>query len=70
VEGAGIEGPKIMRFKRCLLKDVPENGEKNFSNNGIATFHGRAHFIWPAAVQVDNDVLQAANVVAAAGVHV
>jgi glutathione reductase (NADPH) len=56
-----------MQFKRSLIEDVPRHREENFSKSGIATLHGRAHFVAPAAIQVGNDVLEAANVVVAAG---
>jgi len=42
-----------------------EAREENFSKRGIATFHGRAHFVTTAAIQVGNDVLEGANVVLA-----
>ena|SRR5215471_21766770 len=45
------------------IKDVPTKREENCSNNGIATFHGRAHFVGPTAVQVGIDALHAANIV-------
>jgi glutathione reductase (NADPH) len=66
-EGAGIDWPRLMQFKRSLIKDVPRNREENFSQSSIATFHGRAHFVGIAAVQVGNDVLEATNIVVAAG---
>jgi glutathione reductase (NADPH) len=50
-----------------LIEDIPRHPEENFSKSGIATFHGRAHFVAPAAIQVGNDVLEGANVVVAAG---
>jgi glutathione reductase (NADPH) len=62
-----IEWPQLMQFKRSLIEGVPSSREESFSKNGIATFHGRARFIGSAAVQVGNDVLEAANVVVAAG---
>jgi len=65
-EGAGIEWSRLIQFKHSLIQDVPKNREENFSKNNIATFHGRAHFVGPA-VQVGNDVLEARNVVVAAG---
>ena len=66
-EQVRIEWPRLMQFKRSIIKDVPRNREEGFSKSGIATFHGRAHFVESAAVQVGNDVLEAANVVVAAG---
>jgi glutathione reductase (NADPH) len=62
-----IGWPRLIEFKRSIIQDVPKNREEGFSKSGIATVHGRAHFVEPAAVQVGNDVLEAANVVVAAG---
>jgi glutathione reductase (NADPH) len=64
---ARIEWPELVRFKRSIISGVPKNREEGFSNSGIATFHGRARFVGDAAVQVGDDVLQATNVVIAAG---
>lgn len=66
-EHAQIEWPGLMQFKRSIIKDVPTNREESFTKSGIATFHGRAHFVGAAAVRVGNDVLEATNVVVAAG---
>jgi glutathione reductase (NADPH) len=62
-----IEWPELMRFKRSIISGVPKNREEGFLNGGIATFHGRARFVGAAAVQVGDGVLQATNVVIAAG---
>ena len=43
-----------------------EAREENFSKRGVATFHGRVHFVAPAAIQVGSDVLEGASVVVAA----
>lgn len=67
-EQVQIEWPRLMQFKRSLIEDVPKNREESFTKSGIATFHGRAHFVGPAGVQVGNDVLEATNIVVAAGV--
>src|SRR5215469_10968048 len=66
-EDARIDWPRLMQFKHSLIEDVPRHREENFSKSGIATFHGRAHFVALAAIQVGNDVLEGANVVVAAG---
>lgn len=64
---ARIEWPELMRFKRSVISGVPKNREEGFSHSGIATFHGRGRFVGAAAIQVGDDVLQATNVVIAAG---
>jgi glutathione reductase (NADPH) len=66
-ERVRIEWPQLMQFKRSLIEGVPRSREESFSKSDIATFHGRACFVGPASVQVGNDVLEAANIVVAAG---
>ena len=62
-----IDWPRLMKFKRLIIRDVPKHREENFSSKSIATFQGRARFVGPASVQVVEDVLEAANVTIAAG---
>jgi len=66
-EDARIKWPRLMQFKRSLIDDISTHREESFSKSGIATLQGRAHFVASAAIQVGNDVLEAANVVVAAG---
>ena len=66
-EQVRIEWARLMQFKRSLIEDVPKKREEGFLKNGIATFHGRARFVGPASIQVGDDVLEANNVVVAAG---
>jgi glutathione reductase (NADPH) len=66
-ERVRIEWPKLIQFKRSVIEGVPRNREESFLKRGIATFHGRARFVGPAAVEVGNDVLEATNIVIAAG---
>jgi glutathione reductase (NADPH) len=56
-----------MRFKRTFTEPVAENREKNFKQAGIETFHGRARFVGPTAVQVEKDVLEGRYVLIGAG---
>jgi len=62
-----IEWSRLMQFKRSFVESVPKNREDSFLKNGIATFHGRARFVGPQSLQIGDDVLEAANVVVAAG---
>jgi glutathione reductase (NADPH) len=39
-----IEWPELMRFKRTFTQPVPADREQQFSQAGIAVFHGRARF--------------------------
>jgi len=62
-----VDWPELLRFKRAFTEPVPEQTEQWMTKSGIATFHGRARFVGPATIQVGDDVLEAANVVVAAG---
>jgi glutathione reductase (NADPH) len=64
---AGIDWAELMRFKRTFTEPVAENREKNFKQAGIETFHGRARFVGPTAVQVEKDVLEGRYVLIGAG---
>jgi glutathione reductase (NADPH) len=62
-----IDWPELMQFKRTFTEPVPKQTEQWMNKSGIATFHGRARFVGPVAIQAGDDVLEAANVVVAAG---
>src|SRR5229473_4629969 len=62
-----IDWPRLIQFKRSLIESVPKNSEESFVKSGVAAFHGRARFVGPTSLQVGDDVLEAANVVVAAG---
>ena len=62
-----IDWPELMRFKRTFTEPVPKQTEQWMAKSGIATFHGRARFVGPVAIQVGDDVLETGNVVVAAG---
>src|SRR5439155_21839899 len=47
----GIRWPDLMRFKRSFTDPVPASRERSLTDAGIAPFHGRAHFVGPAAIQ-------------------
>jgi glutathione reductase (NADPH) len=53
-----IDWQKLMCFKRSFTEPVPKNREENFSKAGIATFHGRAHFVDRTTVKVDATIQQ------------
>src|SRR6266849_9835535 len=74
MKGKGIQAEKLqidwqelMRFKRSFTEPVPKNREEGFAKAGIAAFHGRARFVGPSSVQVNDDVLEGRYVVIAAG---
>ncbi len=62
-----IDWQELMRFKRSFTDPVPKRQEEAFAKAGIVAFHGRARFIGPSSVQVNDDVLEARYVVIAAG---
>ncbi len=66
-EEIGIDWQELMRFKRSFTEPVPKRQEDGFAKAGIAAFHGRARFIRPSSVQVNDDVLEGRHVVIAAG---
>ena len=53
-----IDGQKLMFFKRSFTEPFPKNREENFSNAGIAAFHGRAHFVDHCTVKVNATIQQ------------
>jgi len=74
MKGKGIQAEKLqidwqelMRFKRSFTEPVPKNREEGFAKAGIVAFHGRARFVGPSSVQVNDDVLDGRYVVIAAG---
>ena len=62
-----IDWQELMRFKRSFIEAVPKNREEGFAKAGVAAFHGRARFVSPSSVQVNDDVLEGRYVVIAAG---
>jgi len=74
MKGKGIQGdqaridwPKLIRFKRSFTDPVPKNREADYAKAGIETFHDRAHFVGPMAVQVGRDILEGRYIVVATG---
>ncbi len=74
MKGNGIQAEKLqidwqelMRFKRSFTEPVAKNREEGFAKDGIAAFHGRARFVGPSSVQVNDEVLEGRYVVIAAG---
>ncbi len=62
-----IDWPRLIQFKHSFTESVPKHSEESFVKSGVATLHGRARFVGPASIQVGEDVLEATNVVVAAG---
>ncbi len=66
---AGIAWPELMRFKRSFTAPVPKAREEGFSKAGIVSFHGRARFVGPTSLRVDDELLEFKHVVIAAGMR-
>jgi glutathione reductase (NADPH) len=66
-KGIEIDWSALMRFKRTFTEPVPRSMEEGFTKVGIASFHGRAHFIDQRAVIVGDDTLEARYVLVATG---
>jgi len=66
-EALRIEWRELMKFKRSFTEPVPQKREDAFAKAGIATFHGRAHFVGPTTVQIGDAVLESRYVVIATG---
>jgi glutathione reductase (NADPH) len=62
-----IDWPDLMRFKRTFTEPVPKQSEAGFVKAGIATFHGRAHFVERSTLQLGDEILEGRYVVIAAG---
>lgn len=65
--GLKIDWSALMRFKRTFTEPVPKNREEGYVKAGIATFHGRARFIGPTAMQVGQETLTGRHVLIANG---
>ena len=72
--GKGVDGravridwPELMRFKRSFTQPTPLAKETSFKKSGIVTFNGAARFTGPTSIQVGSDLLEAKQIVIAAG---
>jgi glutathione reductase (NADPH) len=66
-DGARLDWPRLVQFKRTFTDPVPKNREEAFAQAGITAFHGRAHFTSRTTIEVDHEVLEARYVVIATG---
>src|SRR5947208_3431526 len=56
-----------MRFKRTFTDPVPEITEQGWAKVGVDVFHGRARFVGPTTLVVEDDRLVGRRVLIAAG---
>jgi glutathione reductase (NADPH) len=62
-----IEWSELMQFKRTFTDPVPELTEQGWAKAGVDLFHGRAHFVGPTTLVVNDDRLVGKRVLIAAG---
>ena len=62
-----IDWRALMAFKRGFTDPVPSMKEESFEKSGIDTYHGRARFGGPRAIEVGGEILEARFVLIAAG---
>jgi glutathione reductase (NADPH) len=65
--GLSISWPDLIRFKHTFTDPVPEQTEQSFTQAGIITRHGRAHFVDRTSVRVGEETLVGRHVVIATG---
>jgi glutathione reductase (NADPH) len=63
----GLNWQELMKFKRTFTDPVPESREKSLSKAGIDAYHGRASFTGKTQLKVDDEELEARNVLIATG---
>src|SRR3989442_5972409 len=64
-DGLSLDWADLMHFKRSFTDPVPQNREQDFAQEGILAVHGRARFVGPMSVQVNQDLLEGRHVVIA-----
>jgi glutathione reductase (NADPH) len=67
LEGARVDWPALMRFKRSFTGSMPQKVEEGFKGAGIDSFHGRARFTDGTALQLGDTTLKGRHVLIAAG---
>ena len=74
LQGKGVSAPALaldwadlIRFKHTFVDNVPESTDESFTGAGIATMHGRAHFVDRTTIQVGDETLVGRHVVIATG---
>lgn len=73
LKGSGISGnveidwKELMQFKESFTEDVPEMTEKNYHDQGIDTYQGRARFTGKDTIQVNDETLAGKHFLIATG---
>ena len=75
MRGKGVEGAvqidwkELIAFKRSFTDPIPAKTEQRLADNGIATFHGTAHFTSPRSLMVGGEELGGRHFLIASGAH-
>ena len=75
MRGKGVEGAvqidwkELIAFKRSFTDPLPAKTEQRLADNGIATFHGTAHFTSPRSLMVGGEELGGRHFLIASGAH-
>lgn len=64
---ARVDWAELMAFKRSFTDPVPERQERTYVDKGIATFHARARFVGPNALDIGGETVRARHVLIASG---
>ncbi len=68
VHGAArIEWAELMAFKRSFTNPVPKQREQGYKDAGIIFYSGRAEFVAPDRISINESVLEAEHIVIATG---
>lgn len=73
MNGRGVQGalamdwPSLIAFKRTFTDPIPAKQERHYADLRVDTFHGRARFVAPDAVEVDGRRLDARHVLIGTG---
>ncbi len=62
-----IDWPELMRFNRTFVEPVSRRVETFLDHEGIASYFGRARFVGPNTIKVNDDILVGKYVVVATG---
>lgn len=58
---------KLIDYKDSFVKDIPADKEKDFASKSIAMYHGKAKFISPHKLKIQDEVVEAEKIVIATG---
>lgn len=67
MQGHGVAGElrinwaELIRFKRTFTDPVPEKHQQRYDDAGIATFHGRARFVGPNTLAINESEVKPAT---------